>query len=309
MQGHRTVRTAFVLASVAGLLAGASGVAQTVGTVAVELRIRSDSVARHATLTSETSRRRTEVELAKLAVAKFGFLDWIPAHLAADPAGPRLVLELRDSVLGSDPPCKPRRVVGVLIVRPRGVEIEAPGEAEFSEVCNPFLKTKTEDEFVDDMRRLGSELLKGDFAERSLAFEVPLARRLDVDATLRRLYLPRAHLNLLKESKIEVRFGNDANQYLLVHPSTPEGDRTLVLVKDFRCSDITSRGPLPETFGECWHESLPDLLAACGEPFAYMKFYQPSVPVEASLTSTQRPPCGAIPDRPGISTTLTGDEP
>jgi len=309
MQSHRPLRTVLFLATVAGMLAAARGGAQTVGTVAVELRIRSDSVARHAALTSETARRRTEVELAKLAAAKFGYLDWIPAHLAADPAGPRLVLELRDSVLASDPPCRPRRVVGVLIVRPRGVELAAPGEGEFSEVCNPFLRTKTEDEFVDDMKRLGSDLLKGEFTERSLAFEVPLARRLEADAALRRLYLPRAHLNLLKESKIEVRFGNDPNQYLLVHPSTPEGERTLVLVKDFRCSDISSRGPLAETFGQCWHESLPDLLAACGEPFAYMKFYQPSVPVEASLSSTQRPPCEAVPDRPGISTTLTGDEP
>jgi len=313
MQSHRPLRTVLFLATVAGMLAAARGGAQTVGTVAVELRIRSESLAKHAALTSEAARRRAEIELAKVAAEKFGYLEWTPAHLAADPAGPRLVLELRDAVLSSDPACKPRRVVGVLIVSPHGVELVAPGEEMFSEVCDPSLKTKTESEFVDTVAELARKLLAGASTgaavEKNLAFEVPLARRLDVDAALKRLYLPRANLNLDKESKIEVRFGDDANQYLLVHPSTPEGERTLILIKDFRCSDLTSRGPLPETFGECWHERLPDLLAACGEPFAYMKYYQPSAPVAASLASPHRSPCDPNPDRPGIATTLTGDEP
>jgi hypothetical protein len=115
------------------------------------------------------------------------------------------------------------------------------------------------------------------------------------------------NLHARKESKIEVRFGDDENRYLLLHPFTPESDRTLVKVKDFACDDIT--GSVAVEFGDFWHPRLPNLLAVCGEPLAYMKHYEPSTAVEGRLSPPGEAPSGDARAGGGIVTDLSEDLP
>jgi len=302
-----------------GMLSSTPTESQATGTVVVELRISSNAIKGvndPATAGSQDlvvhGKNPTEDKLVELARREFAYLAWVPNHLAASQVGPRLILELRDRVIAGDPVCTPRKVTARLLAKPRATEIEVPGELEFSGICNVLLKQMTAAEFVAKLGILVEGMLQTEpvrtAIEKNLAFEVPLARALVSDEASQRLFLPVANLHARKESKIEVRFGDDENRFLWLHPFTQETDRTLVKVKDFACDDITAQGSIADTFGAFWHPSLPNLLALCGEPLAYMKHYEPSTPVEGRLS----PPVdtgGATPARPGLVTDLGGDQP
>jgi hypothetical protein len=319
MNRRHSIRRALCFAGVALSLIAAAGRAQPLGTVLTELRIQSTAVRRFPVLNAESARIRIEQELARLAGEKFRFLSWTPAHLAADSTGPRLILELWSAEAaaagagsGIQPVCFPPAVRARLVPKPRGVEEETVGDREITGVCSSRLKNMTEDDFVAEVGAAAAEILGvvGDLelVQARMASQVPLARQLVADEVEQRLYLPRANLNALKESEIEVRFGDDANQFLVAHPFATAGDKTLVKVRIFDCSQLNSGADALGPFGACWHPSLPTILATCGEPVAYMKRYAPATRAEGTLSSAVSL-CGTGATVPGIATTLTGDEP
>lgn len=250
--------------------------------VITELRIAPGSTLDQPQLTAAEVRAAIEERLARSAGEKYPFLDWIPAARAAGAGGPRFVLQVADGKIGD---CEPPAVRAFFAAELGGVVAWRSRETELLGICDIAAPGMSAGEFEARVAK-AIEQLVGDVAalgelETRFLSQVVLATALTADPAAQTLYLPLKGLRARVDSELEVRFENRVDQRLIAHPGTVAGGRTELLIGPFICGEIEwSSAGLPRR----WPPRLPELLAACRDPFVYMKTYLPN-PVEIDVDS------------------------
>lgn len=259
----------------AALLAATGAAAQPLRQVVVELRIEPGSTLRH--LRTPEVAAAVEKELARIAKEKFLYLDWVPSAEAAAPAAPRWVLQVADGPRGA---CDPPAVRASFRAERGGVVAWSYPDLELTGVCDIAASEMTINEFTAKVSALATGVAADPQAMRDLEArflsEIVVAKSLTPDPAAQKLYLPLKGLKAKAESEIEVRFKNRLDSRLLAHPGDIEGERTQLLLVQFACAGINSGAPAASALPIAWHPRLPELLAACPDPFVYMKLYKPN---------------------------------
>jgi len=253
--------------------------------VVTELRIAPGSTHDRPQLTAPEVRAAAEQRMAEIGGKEFLFLEWLPAARATGSDAPRFTLSLADGPQGD---CDPPRGLATFSARRQAAADWTSREIELSALCDLAALEWSAEEFLARVAAVTETLLRDPEVVRQLQAEffskLVLATELAPDLAARKLYLPFKGLRASRESEIEVRFQNRADQLLLAYPGDVEQGRTQLLVGSFLCGDIQVDATIAAGLHPPWHPRLPELLAACRDPFVYMRRYAPNR-VEIDLAS------------------------
>lgn len=224
-----------------------------------------------------------EQVIARLAKAKFLYLDWVPSSTSDPPGAPRLVLELVDGPRGA---CDPPAVRAKFRAEKGDAEAWSYPELEVTELCDLGAPELTGAQLIARVEQLTQHVLDDASKMKQLEDDflsgVVIATELTPDFTIKKLYLPLGGLKAKPESRIEVRFANRDDRVLFAHPGNVEGGRTQLFIGSFRCEDQVDSGAAAAVPRQAWHPLLQQMLELCREPFVYMIEYRPD-PLEVEL--------------------------